>query len=66
MSIQDILKAATAALFALWAIYTEFRLRRAQDANEIMRRSLNDQKITDAIKAMPDSDLKSELSKDIG
>ena len=62
--IKEIVGAVSAALCFLWMVYTEFRLRQAQSANEVMRRQLNDSKIESAIKALPDDGLLTELRKD--
>lgn len=66
MTTAGILKASVAALFSLWALWTEWRLRNAQDANEVMRRTLDDQSIKDSISSLSDDSLRGQLSKDFG
>lgn len=65
MSLKDIAGAVAAALALTWGIYTEFRLRQAQDANIKLRTIFNDQKSKDIIHGESDTDLSNELSKDI-
>ena len=65
MSANGILKAFAAAVFAAWALYTEFRLHRAQDANELLKRRLDDEEIVSNVKSLPNDQLKSELNKDL-
>lgn len=65
MSPKEIAEAVGAALAVLWGVWTEIRLRNAQDENTQLRRAYNDTKIQDAIHAESDSDLHAELSKEI-
>jgi hypothetical protein len=66
ISPSDIAKAASAALFACWAIFTEFRLQKYQRADEGLKRDLSDKEIEDAANGMSNDDLARQLSKELG
>jgi hypothetical protein len=61
ISTAGIIKAATAAVFAAWAIWTEIRMRQAESSNAQLRRQLGDKIIEDANAALPDDALRSKL-----
>jgi hypothetical protein len=61
MSTAGIIKAATAAAFAAWAIWTELRLRQAESSNAQLRRKFNDKEIEDANAALSDDALRAKL-----
>ncbi len=66
MPIANIVKVAAAAVFALWAVYTEFRLRNAQISNEVLRRQLDDKNIESTVDVLSGDAARAELSKNIG
>ena len=65
INLKPIAEAISAALFAIWAVWTEIRLRQSQSANEVLTRRLDDATITANVKAESDSQLQSELKSDI-
>lgn len=65
ISPSDIARAAAAALFAGWALYTEFRLRQSLESNANLKRLLDDKNIQKSVDSLSDTDLRNELTKDI-
>jgi len=65
ISTAGIVKAATAAAFAAWALWTEFRLRSAETSNAQLRRLLDDGKIHEKNAALSDDELRAALDADV-
>ena len=65
ISTAGIVKAATAAAFAAWALWTEFRLRSAETTNAQLRRLLNDKNIHEKNASLSDADLRAKLDADV-
>jgi hypothetical protein len=63
---QDIAEAVGGALALGWAVFVEYRLRLAQDANAQLNRKYEDKVIEDNVHALSDSQLSSDLHSELG
>lgn len=62
---RDIAEAVTAALAFCYVAFNELRIRKLQQADELLKRQVSDDKIKQAVGAESDANLKSELAADI-
>lgn len=66
MDLGQVIKTATMICLAGWGIWVEFRLQKANDANEILKRRLDDELIKKSVNSLSGDDARSELDKNLG
>lgn len=62
---RDIAEAVTAALAFCYVAYNELRIRKLQQADELLKRELSDEKIKSAVNAESSIDTLSKLAEEV-
>jgi hypothetical protein len=66
MDLTQIIKTATMIGLVGWGLWVEIRLQKANDANEVLKRRLDDELIQKSVNSLTDNAARDELSKNLG